>query len=152
MIEVLGTALLWAGNTASDVLVVHGRQELLRGACGPLVPRRDAQGTVVGVAANALPPDFRKIPAGSPAGVVLQTVAGTPQARQARNENSIAQTATVPRVNGPTFAPKFDGAPKFTPIAGTPMTYAINASAPVIQMEQGRSTRLAPASGSRRHR
>ena len=62
------------------------------------------------------------------------TVAGTPQAQQALNENSIAQTAQVPRRNGPKFTPKFDGAPQYGPIAGTSLKYVINASAPVIQV------------------
>ncbi len=137
MIAIPGTALLWAGNTASDVLssTVDGNYYAL--LAGRWFRATTPEGPWTFVAANALPPDFAKIPADSPAGAVLQTVAGTPQARQARNENSIAQTATVPKINGPVFAPRFDGAPKFTPIAGTALTYAINASAPVIQSAQG---------------
>ncbi len=137
MIEVPRTALLWAGNTASDVLVSTADKNYYVVLAGRWFRAATLNGPWTFVAADALPPDFAKIPAGSPAGVVLQTVAGTPQARQARNENSIAQTATVPKINGPVFTPKFDGAPKFTPIAGTTLTYAINASAPVIQVAQG---------------
>ena len=49
---------------------------------------------------------------------MLPTIAGTPQAQAASNENAIAQTATIPLKNGPTFKPDFDGAPQYTPIAG----------------------------------
>ncbi len=63
------------------------------------------------VASPSLPADFGRIPATSPAGVVLAAVAGTPQAQEAVIANSIPQTATVPRVNGPKFTPVFDGDP-----------------------------------------
>jgi hypothetical protein len=48
--------------------------------------------------------------------------------------NSIPQTATVPLTDGPTFTPSFDGAPQLTPIAGTPLSYVVNASEPLIQV------------------
>ena len=86
------------------------------------------------VASNALPPDFARIPPTSLAGAVLQAVAGTPQAQQALNENSIAQTASVPLRNGPKFTPKFDGAPQYASIPGTTVSYVTNASAPVIRI------------------
>ena len=93
------------------------------------------------VASNALPPDFVLIPPTSLAGVVLPTVAGTPQAREAAIENSIPQTATVPLKNGPTFTPSFDGAPQFAAISGTSLSYARNASVPVIQAAPTPTTR-----------
>jgi hypothetical protein len=65
------------------------------------------------VASNALPADFSRIPVNSPAGVVLASVAGTPQAQEALIANSIPQTATIQLVNGPRFSPVFDGAPQF---------------------------------------
>jgi hypothetical protein len=87
------------------------------------------------VASDALPPDFAKIPATSLAGAVLPAVAGTTQAKVALNENAIAQTATIPLVNGPTFKPTFDGTPEFIPIPGTALFYVSNASAPVIRVQ-----------------
>ena len=69
--------------------------------------------------ARRLPPH----PPYFPAGVVLAAVAVTPQAQQAVIANSIPQTRTVPRVNGPTFSPVFDGAPQLRPIEGTPLEY-----------------------------
>src|SRR4030095_11529439 len=86
------------------------------------------------VASTDLPPDFAQIPPGSPAGLVLASIAGTPQAREALIENSIPQTASVNLVNGPTFTPYYDGAPKLAPIAGTPLQYVVNSATPVIRV------------------
>ena len=83
---------------------------------------------------NALPADFAKIPPTSLAGAVLPTVAGTPQAQAAVIENSIPQTATVPLKGGPTFTPNFDGAPQYAPVSGTPLSYVVNSSVPIIQV------------------
>ena len=54
-------------------------------------------------------------------------------AREALIENAIAQTATIPLANGPTFTARYDGAPRFAPIDGTSLSYAVNAPVPVIQ-------------------
>jgi hypothetical protein len=89
------------------------------------------------VPANALPADFARIPKGSPAGVILASVAGTPQAQEALIANSVPQTAQVPLVNGPKFTPVFDGAPQYKAVAGTPLQYVVNASVPIIQVNPG---------------
>jgi hypothetical protein len=130
---IVGTQLLWASNTTSDVFVNtanNGYYVLLSGRwfTGP-----GLSGPWTFVASNALPADFAKIPAQSLAGAVLPTVAGTPQAQAAVIENSVPQTATVPLNNGPTFTPTFDGAPQYAPIPGTSLRYVVNASAPLIE-------------------
>ena len=133
-VPIVGTGLLWAANTTSDVLVDTVSKDYFLLLAGRWFRASDMNGQWSFVAGNALPPDFARIPPTSLAGAVLQTVAGTPQARQALNENSIAQTATVPRKNGPTFTPKFDGAPQYAPVAGTALSYVTNASAPMIRV------------------
>ena len=132
-----GTGLSWASNTANDVfletatnryfLLLSGRWYLSGALSGPwgFVPSND------------LPPDFRKIPPNSPAGIVLAAVAGTPQAQEALIANSIPQTATIPRVNGPKFTPTYDGAPQLQPVTGTPLQYVVNSPVPVIQVDAG---------------
>ena len=85
------------------------------------------------VASDALPADFARIPPTSLAGAVLPAVAGTAQAREAVAENSVPQTATVPRQNGPAFTAKFDGAPQFVPEPGTSLSRAVNASVPIVR-------------------
>lgn len=133
-VPIVGTQLLWAANTTSDVIIdttTNSYYVLLAGRWfrGPAL-----QGPWTFVASNALPADFAKIPPASLAGAVLPTVAGTPQAQAAAIENSIPQTATVPLKGGPAFTPNFDGAPQFVPVAGTPLTYAANSSVPIIQV------------------
>jgi len=128
-----GTALLWAANTTADVIVntsdnyfyilVSGRWYR-----GPSL----LAGPWTYVASTSLPADFSRIPAGSQAGVVLASVAGTPQAREAVIANSIPQTATIPRVNGPTFSAVFDGAAQFRPIQGTSLQCVVNSPTPII--------------------
>ena len=114
-VPIVGTQLLWASNTTSDVLIDTAEQSLLRAARRPLVHVPPAlTGPWTFVASDALPPDFAQDSAAhrSP-GAVLPTVAGTPQAQDAVIENSIPQTATVPLKNGPKFTPNFDGPPQY---------------------------------------
>ncbi len=133
-VPIVGTALLWASNTTSDVLVDTQSKDYFLLLAGRWFRAAALDGQWTFVASNALPPDFARIPPTSLAGAVLQTVAGTPQAQQALNENSIAQTASVPLKNGPKFTPKFDGAPEYAAIPGTPLSYVTNASAPVVRV------------------
>lgn len=133
-VPIVGTQLLWAANTTSDVLVdiVTGNYYVL--LAGRWFRGPGLAGPWTFVAGNALPPDFARIPPHSLAGAVLPTVAGTPQAQEAVIENSIPQTATVPLRNGPKFTPNFDGAPQYSPIPGTPLSYVTNTSVPIIQV------------------
>ena len=112
----------------------HRQQQLLRVAAGRWFRSAALTGPWTFVPSNTLPADFAKIPADSLAGAVLATVAGTTQAQAAVIENSIPQTATVPLKGGPTFTPNFDGPPQYAPIAGTPLSYVVNSSEPIIQV------------------
>ena len=135
-VPIVGTQLLWASNTTSDVLINTTNNDyyaLLAGrwfksACADRARGRSC-------ASNALPPDFAKIPPQSLAGAVLPTVAGTPQAQEAVIENSIPQTATVPLKNGPKFTPNLDGPPQYAQITGTPLSYIVNSSEPIIRVD-----------------
>ena len=131
---VVGTQLLWASNTTSDVLIDTSNSNYYVLLAGRWFTSRALTGPWTFVASNALPPDFSKIPSQSLAGAVLPTVAGTPQAQEAMIENTIPQTATVPLKGGPTFTPNFSGPPQFQPIPGTQLTYVVNSSEPVIQV------------------
>ena len=132
-VPIVGTRLAWAANTANDVLVDTAANNYYALLAGRWFRAAALTGPWTFVASDALPADFARIPSTSLAGVVLPSVAGTPQAREAAIENSIPQTATVPLKNGPAFTAKFDGAPQFVAIAGTPLSYATNAAVPVIQ-------------------
>ena len=133
-VPINGTQLLWATNTTSDVFVNTVSSDYFILASGRWFTSASLNGPWNFIASTALPPDFARIPPGSRASAVLPTVAGTPQAQEAVIENSIPQTATVKRVNGPQLTPNFDGAPQYTPIDGTPLSYVSNASVPLIQV------------------
>jgi len=130
-----GTSLLWATNTTADVLVNTADNRTYVLLSGRWYNAPSLNGPWSYVASTSLPADFRNIPASSPAAVVLVAVAGTPQAQEAVIENSIPQTATVPRVNGPTFSPTFDGPPQWLPISGTPLQYVVNSPTPIISVD-----------------
>ena len=133
-VPIVGTQLLWASNTTSDILINTANNNYYALLAGRWFTAGSLTGPWTFVANNALPPDFARIPPHSLAGAVLPTVAGTPQAQEAIIENSIPQTATVPLRNGPKFTPEFDGPPQYAPIAGTPLTYVTNSHSPVIQV------------------
>jgi hypothetical protein len=131
---VVGTQLLWAANTTSDVLINIANNHYYALISGRWFDSAALTGPWTFVPNNALPSDFAHIPSQSPAGAVLPTVAGTPQAQEAAISNSIPQTATIPLTKGPTFTPNFDGPPQYLPIDGTSLSYVTNSSEPVIQV------------------
>jgi hypothetical protein len=131
---VVGTQLLWAANTTSDVLIDISNNNYYVLISGRWFDAAALTGPWSFVSNDRLPSDFAHIPPRSPAGAVLPTVAGTPQAQEAAISNSIPQTATVPLDHGPTFTPNFDGPPQYLPIEGTPLSYVANSSEPVIQV------------------
>jgi hypothetical protein len=132
---ITGTNLLWATNTEADVIVDVTNNLTYFLAAGRWYRAPSLNGPWSYVPANALPADFARIPKDGPAGVVLASVAGTPQAQEAVIANSIPQTATVLRAGGPTFVPSFDGAPQWAPIAGTPLQSVLNSQTPIIQVD-----------------
>ena len=131
---IVGTELLWASNTTSDVLINTANNNYYALLAGRWFTAANLSGPWAFVASDSLPPDFAKIPAQSLAGAVLPTVAGTPQAQEAVIENSIPQTATVPLKNGPTFTPNFNGPPKLVAIPGTTLSQVQNSSEPIIEV------------------
>ncbi len=131
---IVGTQLLWASNTTSDVLINTANNNYYALLAGRWFTAANLSGPWAFVASDSLPPDFAKIPSQSLAGAVLPTVAGTPQAQEAVIENSIPQTATVPLKNGPTFTPNFNGPPKLVAIPGTTLSQVQNSSEPIIQV------------------
>jgi hypothetical protein len=131
------TKLQWSTNTTADVIrdSESNNYYVLISGRWYRSPTLTETGPWTYTANNSLPGDFSRIPVDSPAGVVLASVAGTPQAQEAIIADSIPQTATIKRTNGPKFSPVFDGAPKFEPIVGTPLQYVVNSPAPVIRVD-----------------
>ena len=127
------TGLLWAANTTSDVLFDSGNNQFYILVAGRWFRSNLIAGPWSFVSSKDLPAYFSEIPTGSPAGVVLSTVAGTPQAKEAVIEASIPRTATVPLKGGPTFVATYDGAPQLRPVEGTSLRYVVNSPSPIIE-------------------
>jgi len=126
-----GTGLSYVSNSQNDIFQDQsGKYYVL------ISGRWYSSGALNGgwhyVAANALPPDFAKIPEGSPKDNVLASVAGTDAAREAIMDAQIPQTAKVDRSTATTSV-NYDGDPQFSPLQGTDMQYATNTGASVIQ-------------------
>jgi hypothetical protein len=145
---VVGTQLLWAANTTSDVLIDITKNYYYVLISGRWFDSAALTGPWTFVPYNALPSDFARIPPQSLAGAVLPTVAGTPQAREAAISNSIPQTATITLTKGPTFTPNFDGPPQYSPIDSTSLSYVANPLSRLFRPRRTRTSRWSPASGS----
>jgi hypothetical protein len=83
------------------------------------------------VAADQLPWDFARIPAGSPIADVLPSVAGTPEAKEAIMDAQVPQVEKIDRKATMTDV-VYDGVPRFQAIEGTDMQYAVNTCATVV--------------------
>lgn len=78
-----------------------------------------------------LPAEFAKIPPSSPVGFVLSSVPGTQEAQDAILLAAVPHKATI-NIATATVNVTYNGTPKFVPIAGTSMTYAVDTPYEVI--------------------
>jgi hypothetical protein len=133
-----GTSLLYMNNSDNDIFMDENSQQYF-----VLISGRWYQAKTLNendwkyIRADQLPPDFAKIPPGSPKDNVLASVAGTDAARDAVMDAQIPQTAKVDRKTATTTV-SYDGQPKFTDIDGTDLQYAINTSSTVLRTNNGR--------------
>jgi hypothetical protein len=132
-----GTSLLTMTNADHAVFIVAATNDYYVLISGRWFKGRDMNGPWTFVPGNALPPDFAKISINDPKANVLVSVPGTPQAKEAAIAATIPQTATVSRAKA-SLNVSYAGAPKFEPIAGTSMSYAVNTPTPVIEVERNR--------------
>ena len=134
MTTILGTNLQYASNSGNDIFMDIANQQYYILLAGRWFSSSSLQnGPWQYVAASSLPSDFSKIPASNPKASVLVSVPGTPQAKEALIANQIPQTAAISRTNAKLDL-KYDGPPKFQPIQGTSLQYAVNTPTPVIDV------------------
>jgi hypothetical protein len=129
------TQLLYMQNSRNDIFMLLGAQQYYVLISGRWFTAKALEGPWSYVAGKSLPADFSKIPADHAMADVLVSVPGTPQAAEAAIANQIPQTATVQRDVQPTAVTYDGGAPQWKPIDGTPLHYAYNTGAPVIQID-----------------
>ena len=130
-----GTDLLHVANSSANIVLDPADQRhyvLLSGRWFRSASL--AEGPWEFVPHDKLPAAFAKIPEAHPRGAVLASVPGTPQAKEALIDNSIPQTAEVNRATT-RYQATYEGAPRFQPIEGTSLHYAVNSPVPVIQVD-----------------
>ena len=129
--SIRGTALQYAADSDSQLFFQTTDREAYLLLSGRWFKAKSLSGPWTHVAPRELPADFAKIPPGSPQAVVLASVPETRQAELALLANSVPTTATVRRRDAK-IELTCDGEPKFKPIEGTRMSYAVNAKLPVV--------------------
>ena len=129
--HIAGTGLEYVSNTNGNIFRLGGEHYIL--LSGRWFKGATLDGPWIFVTAADMPPDFAKIPRDNPKAIVLASVPGTPEAKEALIANAIPQTATITRAEAK-LTVQYDGEPEFVPMEGTPMSYAKNTSAAVIKV------------------
>jgi len=131
--KIPGTKLLYSTNTSS-YLFLHTDANQYYFLAGGRWFRANALEGPWSFATMDLPADFSAIPTTSPASIVLASVPGTEQAKDAV---LLAQVPTVMTIDPATAAAKvkvaYSGEPHFEPISTTPLYYATNTADKVIR-------------------
>jgi hypothetical protein len=123
--------LLYLTNTESDVVLEVDTQSLYVLISGRWFQAPSTDGPWTFVRGDELPASFKQVPLDSPKGNILASVAGTDQAEDAIADAEIPQTSAIQRGDR-SFEATYDGDPRFEPIEGTDLQYAVNTDAEVI--------------------
>jgi hypothetical protein len=84
-------------------------------------------------ATDKLPPDFSLIPPNTPDAAILASVPGTVAAQEALLRAQIPTTATINRSTAK-LTVVYSGPPRFIPLTGTSLQYAVNTNSYVLQI------------------
>lgn len=135
LVPIAGTQLFYVSNTNDDIFLDSLGHRYYTLLSGRWFSTRALTGPWQYTAADSLPRDFALIPEGSAEDRVLASVPGTPAAREAIIEAFIPQTGLIDRHTATTHVP-YDGAPKFAPIRGIGLEYAINTPVTVLRADE----------------
>ncbi|MBU0944214.1 MAG: DUF4198 domain-containing protein [Proteobacteria bacterium] len=128
------TQLLYVENTESDLIFSIPSQTYYLLLSGRWYASQSLQGKDWRfVEPKDIPADFAKIPDKSDMADVRVSVPGTPEARDAYLSQFIPQTVVVDRKTA-TVAVRYDGKPVFQAIPGTAVSYALNTSQSVLEI------------------
>lgn len=130
---ILGTNLLYVANTESDIFLDMGTQTIYMLISGRWYSTKSKEGPWAYVPPGDLPKDFSRIPPGSAKEDVRASVPETEEAREAVADTFIPQTAAVKRSEA-RLTVVYDGDPKFEPVEGTAMEYAVNTASAVVRV------------------
>ncbi|HSZ57497.1 MAG TPA: hypothetical protein VK797_17665 [Tepidisphaeraceae bacterium] len=129
-----GNDLLYVSNTQSDVFLDVGTQQNFVLLSGRWYQARLLQGPWEYVSSDKLPVSFASISLSSPKAHVLASIAGTVEAKDAKLDASIPQTAVIQRSAPVDFNVAYDGSPQFESIQESPVTYAVNTPEAVLSV------------------
>lgn len=128
-----GNDLLFLTNTNSDVFMLVRTQHVFVLLAGRWFESASLdKGPWTYVPADKLPEEFARIPPNSAKRSVRSFVGGTDEAREALLDATIPQTSIVQRSEAHCVV-TYDGAPRFEPIAGSPLRYAVNTNSSVLE-------------------
>ena len=127
------TNLLYVENSENDVFMDIQSQKYFILVSGRWYSAKALDGPWTFTEADKLPADFAKIPRGSDKDIVLASVAGTDESKDAILDAQIPETAEVDRKNT-TVQVEYDGEPKFEKVDGTSMLYAVNSPQTVLKV------------------
>jgi hypothetical protein len=131
--KIPGTRLLYVANTDNDVFVDDTDRQYYVLLSGRWFRAKSIEGPW-GYTGADLPPDFAKIPEGSPKAHVLSSVPGTVEASDAVMLAQIPTTAIVNKAEAEAQVKvAYDGQPQFKPIENTTLQYATNTRDKVIK-------------------
>jgi hypothetical protein len=131
--RVPGTQLMWVANTECDVFYHSEGRSFYFLTSGRWFRNPDLASGQWAPATSSLPDDFKKIPLNHPRAHVLASVQGTRQADDAVLAASIPRTAAIDRKNAKAEV-QYVREPKFEPIAGTKVSYAVNTPNDVLMV------------------
>lgn len=131
---VQGNELLYVTNTQSDVFMEVATQQVYVLLSGRWFRAPSLKGPWEYVAPDKLPAAFARVPPNSPKANVLVSVAGTPEAKDARLDAAIPQTAAISRDAGANLTVPYDGEPQFESIEQSPVSYCVNTPEPVLSV------------------
>jgi hypothetical protein len=125
-----GTDLLYCSNTENDLIRSLDDQQYYVLLSGRWFKGPSLSGPWTFVRPDSLPEDFALIPPSSPVGEVRASVPNTDESSDALADAMIPQTAAIKR--DATITVNYDGEPKFQPVTGTDLQYAVNTSSTVL--------------------
>ena len=131
--KVPGTGLEWASNTTSDVFYRPANKTWYVLLSGRWFSATSLEGPWT-FATPSLPADFQNIPQGATYYAVRASIPGTSESAEARLKASIPQMARVATDGTVKVDVAYSGDPKFEPIDGTTLSYAVNSNEQVIKV------------------
>lgn len=131
--KIPGTQLVYSTNTSAYLFVYTTTNEFYYLTGGRWFRANSLTGPW-SFATLDLPADFAQIPMSSPASVILSSVPGTEEAKDAVLLAQIPTTLTVNPTAAANINVSYGGNPQFAPITGTTLYYATNTQDKVIQV------------------